>query len=96
MKHTIDGYVTYTKRPYQAEAEISFSTFKPSDKYWPHTIIIGEHSFEVDVPDNFDPRPAQIERLKEQERKARADFQATLTEIHRQISELEAIEFTPA
>lgn len=95
MKHTIHGYVTYTKHTYQMEAEISFTTYRPSSEYSPDTVVVCEHSIEVDVPDDFDPRPGMINALREKERIARAAFQATITDIHRQISELEAIEYTP-
>lgn len=96
MKHTIKGYVTYEKSEFATKPTISFYTFKPNATYFPGIAIVREQSIEVDVPDDFDPRPDLIKGLKEKERKARADFQATLTEIQRRISELEAIEYTPA
>ena len=93
MKAQINGYVTYEKSKYEAKPKIDFMTCKPTKKIWPDMVIVSEHSIEVEVPDDFDPRPELIKGLKEQERKARADFEKLCTDIHRQISELEALTF---
>ena len=92
MKHTIKGYITYSKDPYATEPEISFYTFNPNPEHWPDLVVVAEHSIEVEVPDNFDPRHGLITNLKEQEKKAMAEFQAKVTAIHKRISELQAIE----
>lgn len=93
-KHTINGYVTYEKSKYVEVPRIDFYTFKPSPEDWPGLVVVGEHSIEVEVPDDFDPRPELINGLKEQQKKARADFEKLCTDIQRQISELQALEFT--
>ncbi len=96
MKHLIRGYIVCKKSPWDTVAEYSFQTFDVHPEYQGDTVVVREHSFEVDVPDDFDPRPGMIEQLREKEAKARADFQKTITDIHRQISELQAIEHSPA
>ncbi len=92
MKHTIKGYITYEKSVYDEKPSINFYTFKPDSKTWPNTVIVGEHSIEVEVPDDFDPRPELIKGLQERQKKARADFEQLCTDIQRQISELQALE----
>ena len=56
-------------------------------------ITVMPHTFEVDIPDDFDPRGKQVEMLKAEKQKAMADFQALVTSIDRKISELTALEF---
>lgn len=91
MKHTITGYITYEKSAYVTKPTISFQRHKPSKEYFPDRVVIREHSFEVEVDDNYDPRPELINGLKEQMKQARADFEALCTDIKRQISQYEAL-----
>lgn len=60
----------------------AFSTYTP---IVPHTIT-------VDIPADFDPRPAMVKALQEKKEKARAEFAALVVELDRQINELLAIE----
>ena len=55
-------------------------------------IFVKEHLTTVEVPDDFDPRPQQVAALEAAKQKARAEFQARITEIDRQIQSLMAIE----
>ena len=55
-------------------------------------IFVKEHLTTVEVPDDFDPRPQQVAALEAAKQKARAEFQARVTEIDRQIQSLLAIE----
>ena len=55
-------------------------------------ITVMPHSFEVDIPDDFDPRGKQVEQLQAEKKKAMADFQALVTSIDRKISELTCLE----
>lgn len=47
---------------------------------------------EIPVPDDFDPRAAKLQTLREEEKRVRAEFQARITELQRQQSELLALE----
>ena len=58
-------------------------------------IFVKEHTTTVEVPDDFDPRPQQVAALEAAKQKARAEFQARVTEIDRQIQSLLAIEVAP-
>lgn len=55
-------------------------------------IYIGERAVEIEVPDHFDPRPAQVEALEAKKRALQAQFAAAVKEINRQIIQLLAIE----
>ena len=55
-------------------------------------VFVKEHLTTVEVPDDFDPRPQQVAALEAEKQKARAEFQARITEIDRQIQSLMAIE----
>ncbi len=94
MKKLIQGFITYQVRSWDPKKPvINFSTMQP-EKYpdcFSDTVTVCEHSFEVEVPDDFDPRVGLIAGLKEKERKARADFEKLCTDIRRQISQYEAI-----
>ena len=48
-----------------------------------------------DLPEKFNPAEGFIKHLQAEKKKAMADFQTRCTEIDRQISQLQAIEFTP-
>ena len=96
MKHTIDGFITYEKSRYSKKPTISFQSYRPSDDSYFNTVVVRPHSIEVEVPDDFDPRSQQIDALKAQQQKATAAYHAMVTDIKRQISELEAIEYVAA
>lgn len=85
MKVKIEGHTVfdlYTKK-------FTWLPFKPiGDMY----LDSGANTIEVEVPDNFDPRAAQVEALKRQKQAVMADFQKRVTDIERQIAQLTALE----
>ena len=89
MKVSIKGYVTYSET-WDNRPSYSFYTFDPTD--YSNLIIVMEHTFEVEVPDNFDPRPGQIAALKAQKEKVQAEFSKRVMELDEQINSLLAIE----
>jgi hypothetical protein len=58
-------------------------------------IAIREHTLEFDLPEDFDPRPIEIEALKKKAEELQAETTAKVTEINRRISELQAITYEP-
>lgn len=87
-KHTIDGFITWRHAAWMNRPEVTFLTYDPravDDDY----VVVRAHSIEVEVPDDFDPRPAQVAALRE---KAAATFSAYVAEIDASISKLLAIE----
>lgn len=59
-------------------------------------VFVGAVEVTFDVPDDFDPRPSQVKALEAKKRELQAQFAAAVTEIERQISQLQAIEHTEA
>lgn len=93
MKRTIKGFITYRKCYFEEEPEINFLVFDPRGVAgFEGYVVVKTHEIEIEVPDNFDPRPELIKSLQEKQQKARADFEKLCTDIQRQISELQALE----
>lgn len=88
MKHTIKGYVVCSTT-WDDKLEFDFFSFEPSSGVY---TIVMEHSFEVEIPDNFDPRPGQIAALKAEKERVQAEFAKKVMEIDARINELLAIE----
>lgn len=91
-KHLIKGYITSTQYGLHGKPIVGFCTYKPNAEYSPNTVIVAEHEFEVDVPDNFDPRPAMVESLNEQKRLAKVEFAKKVKELDERTQSLLAIE----
>ena len=94
MKVTVKGFV-FWKKGYQEEDV--FELLPWDRRKWDETnndgrVFVKEHTTEIEVPDDFDPRPQQVAALIAEKQKARAEFLARVTEIDRQIQSLLAIE----
>lgn len=92
MKHTLHGFITYEKSPWDREPVIGWLPFDPTGMAHNNRVVVSKHSIVVEVPDNFDPNPQKIAELREKQKKAMAEFQAFSTDIERQISQLTALE----
>lgn len=90
MKIKIEGHVHWLKRSWQPEGSFGFANH-PMGNISDYTDVC-EATVEVEVPDNFDPREAQVESLLRQKQALMAEFQTRCTEIERQISKLTALE----
>lgn len=90
-KHTITGYLYQVQYSWEDKPRVTFTTYEQSND--PDYALIGPHSFEVEVSDNFDPRPAQIAALEAKKQEIRAEFSKRVMEIDKRISELQAITF---
>jgi hypothetical protein len=91
MKTTITAHLHYRK--YDFDEKGTFELFAVSLGDSDGRTYIGLREVDVDVPDNFDPRPQQIAALEKHKQKVMADFQKTVTEINARISNLQAIEY---
>lgn len=94
MKKTIKGFITYEHSRYAPEnPRIAFNASMPENypDIFTDTVTFCEHTIEVDIPDDFDPRAGLIAALKARQVKAAADFAALCTDIQRQISQYEAL-----
>lgn len=93
MKKTLKGFLHFSTSKY-SYGELAFRQSDMSGNPAFGEILVKKMEIEVDIPDDFGPRPAQIAALKEKHKKAAADFHAMQTEIMRQISELQAVEMS--
>lgn len=94
MKHTIKGYVVYrTADYYDEEDRIHWTRYDPRNTDT-KDIFVCEQAIEVEAPENFDPRPAQVAQLVAKKEEARQQFAALCTEIDRRINQLLALEMT--
>jgi len=91
MKVEINGYVTCTQYSWDDKCTYSFHGFDPTG-FDSNTVIVMKHSFEVEVPDNFDPRPGKVAALKAEKEKVQADFSKRVMELDEKINSLLAIE----
>ena len=90
MKKQIKGFILLRGTAWDEESKYTWAGCEmPQNGY----VTVMPHSIEVDIPDDFDPRNAQVEMLKAEKQKAMADFQALVTSIDRKISELTALEY---
>lgn len=90
MKVTIKGYITCTQYAWDSKQTYSFYSFDPTT-YDSSTVKVMEHEFEVEVPDNFDPRPGQVATLEAKKKEIKAEFAAKVKQIEDQINSLLAI-----
>ena len=91
MKKTLKGFLHFSIDSW-SYGELVFYGCDMSKSASMGCIMIKPLEIEVDIPDDFDPRPQQIKALQAKQIKAAADFHAMNTEIMRQINELQALE----
>ena len=91
MKVKVTGYVHHVQYPWDEKASYAFfsSVMDQVDYYTCVSQVPVE--IEVEIPDNFDPRPKQIAALEEKKRKVQAEFAKRVAEIDDQISKYLAI-----
>ena len=90
MKTTIKGFVHMSTNSW-SRGELHLYGCDMSDCNL-GAVLVKEVDFDFDMPDDFDPRPAQIKALQEKQTQAAADFHALQTDIMRQINDLQALE----
>ena len=93
MKTVIKGFIHYKKARWANDDEFEFHGIDfTGSEYARGRVMVMAHEFEIEVPDNFDPRPQQVAQLQAEQQKVRAEFAARITDIERQISELTCLE----
>ena len=92
MKIKLTAHIHHVKYEWDEEGtyQLWFAKLADDDS----RTYIGEQEVEVEVPDNYDPRPKQIAALEKQRQKVMADYQKTVTDINEKISKLQALEYT--
>ncbi|MBQ0917488.1 hypothetical protein KBW71_03465 [Hydrogenophaga aromaticivorans] len=95
MKVQINAFICYAQPdPWEKESHgFSVQSFDPTP-YTKSKVLVGEQMIEVEVPENFDPRPQLVKALQAEKEKARKEFADKVMQIDRQINELLALEHT--
>lgn len=92
MQIEIKGYIVYGHYEHEARCGdapyYAFREYEPGESF----VTVREHTLVADVPDEFDPRPQMVERLKAEKERIRAEFAKRVTDIDAQIQSLLAIE----
>ena len=86
---SVKGYISLGLADWDGPEAYSFTTFKYEGI---DRVLVMPYTLEFELPECFDPRGAQVERLNAEKTKAMADFQALVTSIDRKISELTCLE----
>ena len=93
-KHTVNGAL-YLYVPERAYSDKPIYHFNAGAGLTGESFIkIVDHSFDIEIPDDFDPAPRQIETLNEKKRLLRVKLAEELASIDDRISKLSAIEYT--
>ena len=92
MKIKVTAHVHLQKFTWEDKPEYVIFNHKLDDT--DYRAYICEQEIELEIPDNFDPRAQQVAALEEKKQKVMADYQQSVTEINRRISELQALEYT--
>lgn len=94
MRIKINGYIVARMYSWKNELEFTWFEHDPTE-HMDNYLVLGRHEIEFDVPDDFDPKAAQIAVLENQANKVRAEFSKRTDEINDRISKLKALEYTP-
>ena len=92
MKIKATVHVHFQKYTWEDKSEYVIFNHKMDDT--DYRVHICEQEIELEVPEDFDPRAQQVAALEEKKQKVMADYQQSVTEINRRISELQALEYT--
>lgn len=95
MKVQINAFVCFERPDPWIKGDTGFSlqSFDPTP-YTTEKVVVKQQVFEVEVPDNFDPRPQMVKALQEKKEKARKEFADKVMQIDAQINSLLALEHT--
>jgi hypothetical protein len=91
MKIKSTVHLHLTKYSWQTESYFEVFSYKISNE---NHSYINSQEVEIEVPENYDPRPAQIAALEAQKQKVMADQEKAITIINERISKLQALEYT--
>ena len=87
---TFTVHLYHSSLSYADDCWSMFASDRMADRYYTYVKPV---EIEVEVPENFDPRPGKIAALQAEEEELRAAFAARVTEIQREISKLQAITY---
>lgn len=92
--HTIKGFITHTTYPWSDKPTISFhATEEEAYADGEYTVAIARHSFEVTIPDNFNPNPQKIAGMRQKIDKIKVAAFDEITNLQQEIEKLLAIAY---
>lgn len=94
MKTTIKAFLHWHKFEWSDEARFQLHPSSMAS-CGPEYVPIRELEIEVDVPDDFDPRPLQVAALRAERDKITAECEVKKNNIDEQIQRLLSIEHKP-
>lgn len=89
MKVKIEAWVLFT--PSGSGGRFQLFPFEMESAGY---VTVNKQEFEVEVPDDFDPRTKQVELLRKEKERINGEFAKRVTQIDEQINRLTALEFT--
>lgn len=90
-KRTITAYVHYEEPPSWCVEKLEPFKVYPFDMSSAGHVLVSKQEIEVEVPDDFNPVPAQIAVLEKQKADLRAKLARELMTIDQRISKLQAL-----
>jgi hypothetical protein len=92
MKLNTTVHIYLTQYSWEEKGSYQAFTFKLDNDT--DRVYVCSQEIELDLPDDFDPRPSQIATLEDKKTMLMADFHKSVTEINDKISKLQALEYT--
>ena len=90
MKVTVAGFIVAKQYDWDEKPSFSWSAYDPTE--WDkECAIVGPHTIEFDVPEDFDIRSARIATLTRQKEALQAKVAAEVAKIDDQIQKLLAL-----
>lgn len=90
MKVTVEGFIVAQQYEWDDAPKFSWSAFDPTN-YDKDCAVVGPHTIEFEVPDNFDFRPVRIATLQARKAELQAKLASELMNIDEQIQKLLAL-----
>lgn len=91
MKTKIDGHIFMKVWKHVTTPTLSFFSFDAAESD-PSYVKVMDHTIEIDIPDDFDPRAQIVANLEAEKRKAEAEFAKRIRDLNAQIQSFLAIE----
>jgi hypothetical protein len=90
MKIKTTVHIFFQSYPWEKEPKFIVFCARIDDSEY--QTYVGPQEVEVEVPDDFDPRPNKIAALEKQKQQVTADYHKSVMEINDRLSKLLALE----
>lgn len=90
-KQTISGFITHTSYPWALDE--AYYAFSMAESIGEYTVTVRPHSFEAEVPDNFNPNPLKVKALQAKIEKVQSAALAEVRKMQEEIQDLLCLSF---